>query len=509
MNNFVSQSVTFSMPTLNISTTSPGYVLTKDILIWEINERMYNINLPCICLLIISTVLGTIGNAAAIYIFGFKMKRNNTNIFTAWLSVYELLTCLLNIYEVYDKRFPMYSGTFSILCKLIRFLIIFSTSASAFLLLCIAFDRYFMVCKPLKRKSPTERNRAIIAAFVVPLVCVWPMGIFHGQEIRPTPYEGIYGVDCSDDDRYRKSVARKIFNFFVMLTIVTSIVILIVLYVLIFNSMKEWKKSVIGESHNRKEGKLQLKKCSGNGKSNKNGLSKKSYSNEGNECNTAATDVFAECNCKSSRGISYIIRENTGEIVPKNTSGGPSTSCNTDKQTEEKDSKTKLPNTSISLDNPQEDEEVHCDRSFQTDDSVSSMRIESNHTPTVKTFDLVENSSNGIVICDRNSKTDRRSKERQTCVWKNKRSGRKRKTNMTTLMFFLVSVLYIVSFLPTVVIEALNSMSAVYEADLSFSTRQGIVIANLSYFLNGSFNPIIYFVFNKGFRLEVINIFTR
>ena len=498
MNNFVSQSVTqtFSKPTLNVSTTPPGYVLTKDIIIWEINERMYNINLPCICLLIISTVLGTIGNAAAIYIFGFKMKRNNTNIFTAWLSVYELLTCLLNIYEVYDKRFPMYSGTLSILCKLVRFLIIFCTSASAFLLLCIAFDRYFMVCKPLKRKSPTERNRAILAAFVVPLVCVWPMGIFHGQEIRPTPYEGIYGVDCSDDDLYRKSVARKIFNFFVMLTIVTSIVILIVLYVLIFNSMREWKNSTIGESHKRKEGKLQLKKCSGNGKSNKNGLSKKSYSNVGHESNTLATDVFAEC--KSSRGIYDAVRENTGETF---------TSCNTDTQTEEKDSNSKLPNTSISLDNFQEDEEVHCDRSFQTDDCISSIGIETNHTPTVKTFDLVENSSDGIVICARNSKTDSGSKERQT--WKNKRSGRKRKTNMTTLMFFLVSLLYIVSFLPTVVIEALNSMSAVYEADLSFSTRRGIVIANLSYFLNGSFNPIIYFVFNKGFRLEVINIFSR
>ena len=501
MNNLVSQ-LTSSLSTLNVSRTSPDYILTKDIIIWEINERMYNINLPCICLLIISIMLGTFGNAVAIYIFGFKMKRNNTNIFTTWLSVYELLTCFLNIFEVYDKRFPMYSGIISILCKFIRFLAIFTNSASAFLLLCIAFDRYFMVCKPLRRKSPKARNRAIIAAFVVPLVCVWPMGIFHGPEIRQTPYENIYGVDCADDDLYRNSVARKIFYFFVMLTIITSIVILIVLYVLIFNAIRKWKNSVIGESHYRKEGKLQLKKSiSDNEKLSKNGLSVKQHSNNRNEENEATSDVQFEYN-KPCRGISDTVRENASEDVTDNTSGEQAAGRDSVKETVEKDSKSKLPNTSNHF---HQDKEVQSHKSLQQDkkDNVSAIEMESNHDrfSKVKAVDSLEKTSNGIVVSNRKTKTV--SKE------KNERPGRKRKTNMTTLMFFFVSVLYIVSFLPTVVTEALNSMGAVYEGDLSFSTRRGIVIANLSYFLNGSFNPIIYFVFNKSFRLEVINIFTR
>ena len=79
---------------------------------------------------------------------------------------------------------------------------------------------------------------------------------------------------------------------------------------------------------------------------------------------------------------------------------------------------------------------------------------------------------------------------------------------MTTFMFFVVSALYVLSFMPTATVEALNSMGAAYEAHVSFPAKQLIVIANISYFLNGSLNPLVYILCNRTFRLELRRVFT-
>ena len=347
-----------SMLTSDVS-NSTEYILTKGMIIWLINERMYSINMPCVCILVFSIILGVFGNMLAIYVFGFRMKRNNSNIFTVWLSIYGLITSILLVYETYDKRFPMYSGNFPILCKIERFLILVTNSTAAFLLLCIAFDRYFVICRPLTRMPRSATRRAIATALVLPPVCVWPIAMFHGPEVRHTPYKGISGVDCADDDTYGQSIAEEIYLFFVLTIILTSIVILIVLYALIFNAIRKWKKADLGESHHNKLCRL--------------------YS----------------------------------------TSAGSSTS---------------------------------------------------------------------------NAKYQKHAQRRST-----KRS---------TFMFFMVSALYVFSFMPTAIIEALNSMGAVYEAHLSFSAKQIIVIANIFYFLNGSLNPLVYILCNSTFRTELRLMFT-
>ncbi|KAK3099010.1 hypothetical protein FSP39_025246 [Pinctada imbricata] len=78
----------------------------------------------------------------------------------------------------------------------------------------------------------------------------------------------------------------------------------------------------------------------------------------------------------------------------------------------------------------------------------------------------------------------------------------------TTLMFCLISVLYIVSFLPSIVMEAMNALGLIYnEEEQSTMSKQLTVFANISHFLNGAFNPIIYLVFNRSFRLEILKMF--
>ena len=531
--NWSGNSLTTTSVSSDNTSTSPANILSQDFIIWQFNERIYRINFPCVCCLICAIVLGVFGNASAIYVFGFRMKRNNSNVFTAWLSFYDLITSFLLIFETLDKRFPMYSGTIPLLCKIERFFVLFTNSAAAFLLLCIAFDRYIMVCRPLKRTSPSSTRRAIIAAFIVPLICVWPMGIFHGPEIRQTAYEGIYGVDCADDDIYINSIARKTFYFFVLLIILTSIVILTVLYVLIFNAIRKWKHLALGESHRKKLMKLysidydlQMRPDS-NGVdidvSNRKMSKRLSYTPDSNLISNGLNtdEIQLQTKTENLRDLpeeSHYKSQKTKQAEKKdvndtaeNNFDKPDTvsNCKKSEQPDANENNLTLKfafssrnSESVSKNEPKEEHvgDTNSRRNSNTKKGVN-LALEANVSQT-------ERSSFNFDSKGRHPRKPKNNTPNKNSNIKDVKIGNQRKTNVTTLMFFLVSALYIVSFLPTVVVEALNAVGMVYEDDMTFSGKQLLVIANISYFLNGSLNPVIYFVCNRPYRRELINIFT-
>ena len=448
-----------SMFTSDVS-NSIEYILTKDMIIWLINERMYSINMPCVCILVFSIILGVFGNMLAIYVFGFRMNRNNSNIFTVWLSIYGLITSILLVYETYDKRFPMYSGNFPILCKIERFLILVTNSTAAFLLLCIAFDRYFVVCRPLKRMPRSATKRAIATALILPPVCVWPIAMFHGPEVRHTPYKDISGVDCADDETYGQSIAEEIYLFFVLIIIFTSIVILIVLYVLIFNAMRKWKKADLGESHHKKLCRLYSPSA---------GSSTSTLRTEKRDVDTLRTE-----------------RATRSSLVTFSTVGPDSHDHETDSTVIE-----------VTVVNGNDSETKRTRSSLKQITQVSNSDLSD-----------VNNSTQNGSLENRNSQIKQNAGIPKSNSAKHQKLGQKRSTKRSTFMFSMVSALYVLSFMPTAIVEALNSMGAVYEARLSFSAKQLIVIANISYFLNGSLNPLVYILCNSSFRTELRRMFT-
>ncbi|KAK3096483.1 hypothetical protein FSP39_000597 [Pinctada imbricata] len=233
-----------STSTYNVTNqTSPiETVLTPDIILWEMNEREFAINLPTFYCLGIAMMLGFMGSGSSAYIFGFRMRRNNTNIFTALMSTYELFISFLMMFECYDKRYPMYSGNLVVVCKAERYLMGVFVCGSGFMLLCITFDRYFKICYPLKRMSARRSKHAMIASFVVPVVAIWPNAIFRGPSPKYTAYEGVVGSDCTDEERYADFLPRKIYYFVFLFVIAVGISIIIIMHILIFIAIRKFKK---------------------------------------------------------------------------------------------------------------------------------------------------------------------------------------------------------------------------------------------------------------------------
>ena len=80
------------------------------------------------------------------------------------------------------------------------------------------------------------------------------------------------------------------------------------------------------------------------------------------------------------------------------------------------------------------------------------------------------------------------------------------RTSATTLVFSMIALLYILSYIPTIVVESINAIHPLIEENLPESTRKIVVMANSAYFINGALNPLLYGLFNKAFRDELILI---
>jgi hypothetical protein len=79
----------------------------------------------------------------------------------------------------------------------------------------------------------------------------------------------------------------------------------------------------------------------------------------------------------------------------------------------------------------------------------------------------------------------------------------------TTVMFALIAVLYVVAYIPTLIVETINAIQLLDTKAMPIIVQQLIVFANSAYFINSAINPILYCVFDKRFRDEIVSIVKR
>jgi hypothetical protein len=74
-------------------------------------------------------------------------------------------------------------------------------------------------------------------------------------------------------------------------------------------------------------------------------------------------------------------------------------------------------------------------------------------------------------------------------------------------MLFIITVIFVISFLPYLIISILNGMDDHFWNDMSTGE---LVIINLlmrTYFINNMVNPIVYWFLDKKFKQEVYRFF--
>nr|KAG5707165.1 hypothetical protein BaRGS_017849 [Batillaria attramentaria] len=112
-----------------------------------LNKEKATLYIPVIVFLIVLIVTGTLGNLLVCCVYWRKPYKASSHYFILSLAILDLFSCLIGLpTEIADLSFP-YIFNMPVACKVLRFTHSSTIIASSTILIQVAFDRYFRICK--------------------------------------------------------------------------------------------------------------------------------------------------------------------------------------------------------------------------------------------------------------------------------------------------------------------------------------------------------------------------
>lgn len=113
------------------------------------------------------SVVGSLGNLFVIYVYARKRDKSTTTLFILTLAATDFFTCLVIIpytilWDYFTKR--MYNDA---ACRIYQFLITTNVPFSLSIMVAIAFDRYFKICRPLSSAMDERVAKRIIVGLLL------------------------------------------------------------------------------------------------------------------------------------------------------------------------------------------------------------------------------------------------------------------------------------------------------------------------------------------------------
>lgn len=132
------------------------------------------------------SVTGAAGNALVLYVFARKRDRLVSTLFIIVLAYVDFVTCVVIMPMTMYMEYFDFHVTSDFLCRSYQFLITSNIPFSALIMVAIAVDRYLSICHPFLRALNPARAKAIIGvlvAFAVALgLCVSLMFSVYGVD---------------------------------------------------------------------------------------------------------------------------------------------------------------------------------------------------------------------------------------------------------------------------------------------------------------------------------------
>ena len=135
------------------------------------------------------SVIGTAGNALVLYVFAKKRDRLTSTLFILSLAFVDFITCLIVIpYTIY-MEYVNFHIKFDLSCKIYQFLITSNIPFSALIMVAIAIDRYFCICHPFLHAINMFRAKVVVTflgliAITLGVIVALMYGVY---EIIPAP----------------------------------------------------------------------------------------------------------------------------------------------------------------------------------------------------------------------------------------------------------------------------------------------------------------------------------
>lgn len=206
----------------------------------RLNKEQAIIMIPSTILVIITMIVGMIGNSLTCYVYGFRLKTTPTYLFVVMLAIVDLITCAIitpgRIVQNVAPLMTMSDG----MCKNHMILSVFTGLSTCGFLVAIAIDRYRKLCCPLKPQ--VTMKSAIIISISICLFSAIQGGIvtlYYGSVRKPTKVPNVFGHSCSAKITKKVNYYQLGFFAFYLLITIFTIILLTILYSIVLHTMKK------------------------------------------------------------------------------------------------------------------------------------------------------------------------------------------------------------------------------------------------------------------------------
>lgn len=201
----------------------------------EWNDDLSRHLLPDSIILIIYLVIGILGNSCVIYIHTVRLKQNKEDrFFITVLAIVDLVSCVVSTSFSFSINTLPVKYNNDRACKVMFFLNMTCTLASAWMLVAIAVDRYRKICRPFNKQMTMYWKKVCLAVVAgIALLSSWPCFLFYGSKELVDEERQVVGHRCTNVRGPWSNTQPLIFKTTFLLLIAVILVSLVVLYILI------------------------------------------------------------------------------------------------------------------------------------------------------------------------------------------------------------------------------------------------------------------------------------
>ena len=454
-----------------------------------LNDKIFATYLPAIIYTAVLMMVGTPGNIIVIFIYHFKWRRCTSRMFIIYLAVLDLINCISTLpMEIYIMRYSVMLDI-PVVCKLSRCLTYTMNSASALILVGIAVDRFKRICKPYTQAISIVNSKHICISSVFISVCItWPALVLYGT--RKIHVGEIAGTSCLIENRYDSTPFPNIyFTFMGSMTVVIFTTLSVLYYFVGLQIYKrhDFKKKRCSRVEMIIEEKSTEKSMNGivNG-----GVSSNDSNKDGDNKYKEIRDVVHQ------ESLSYGTNYQTSETCEEPNVVEKEFTLKDNEQRASHNSSNELTIVKDISDTSFKNVIPQAARSEEHSKYVNAIE----NTP----HNNIRNSAKRArvkYILVRGSTTHNSSGRTKCSNYLTIRIGK------STFMLFLITVVYIVSFLPFYILAIIRQSNALFVHQMSRASLMTYQVFLRSYLLSSAINPIIYSFCNAQFRGNFVNIF--
>ncbi|KAL8623713.1 hypothetical protein ACOMHN_004777 [Nucella lapillus] len=459
--------------------------------------------IPTLCYIVVLMLCGLAGNCVVFVVYYRRFKPSVTRTYIVAMSVCDLLTNLLSLpADMVEVRFH---NTFQQpwLCKSFRTVKSFLSFLSACVLVAVALDRYHTICNPRSKPTRTQTIYIILAASgVLALVVTSPYTVLTGRHTLRYADTNITGSRCSIDDSYVQSRFLFVYNVITGGVFVVCMVLMIVSYARIARQLWLHKKNTtitgraVGDSatsratpltHTYIDEETCVDGLSTDVRDSDDDTDHSEEAGDGSADNP--TDVFTI----SGSSIALALQDYTSKAHPTEDPAtariNPGFKSTTSTRTVTIANGRDLPTTTL----------TPCKMKH----SYSDSRLNHAALPNSR----AKQSGQGSLL----SRIRRTASDAKSFVTRKKsvskaRGSVKKIPTRTTFMMFVLTVIFIVNYLPYLLLVSLRSRMGL-DALVGTLGLNGYHISLRSYFLNSAVNPLVYSFCSARFRQECRRLF--